>query len=149
MKKAAHILYVLQLVAIMGAIVSGHEFIDFDSGTGLARTIGFFFPAILGAILEYFAVRKEEKAASSNPKPANTPAANPNPAPAEAKASSSAKNSSTTPSVVYDADSSLYATRKSVDASSAAGNGKKFCPYCGAKLIAKGAFCTSCGKKLD
>lgn len=154
MRTAANILYVLQVVAIIGAIVSGHEFIDFSSAAGLGKTIGFFFPAILGAILEYVAVRKEEKSGASTTKTANTATPKTAPAPAKEKAPSptspSAAASSPAPSsVVYDADSSLYATPGSTSNAGTASGGKQFCPYCGAKLIAEGSFCTSCGKKLD
>lgn len=142
MRTAANILYVLQVVAIIGAIVSGHEFIDFGSAAGLGKTIGFFFPVILGAILEYVAVRKEEKSGASTTKTANT--ATPKTAPAPAKEKAPAPSS-----VVYDADSSLYATPGSTSNAGTASGGKQFCPYCGAKLIAEGSFCTSCGKKLD
>lgn len=153
MRTAANILYVLQVVAIIGAIVSGHEFIDFGSAAGLGKTIGFFFPAILGAILEYVAVRKEEKSGASTVKPANTAAPKTAPTPAKGKAPSptnpSTAASSAPSSVVYDADSSLYATPGSTSNAGTASEGKQFCPYCGAKLIAEGSFCTSCGKKLD
>ena len=68
MKTAAIILYVIQAVAILCAIITGQEFIDFSSGPALFETIGFFSPAILGAILEMIANSKKRKAEG----PANT-----------------------------------------------------------------------------
>lgn len=62
MKTAAIILYVIQAVAILCAIITGQEFIDFSSGPALFETIGFFSPAILGAILEMIANNKKQKA---------------------------------------------------------------------------------------
>ena len=50
MKTAAIVLYVIQALAIICAIITGQEFIDFSSGPALFETIGFFFPAILGLI---------------------------------------------------------------------------------------------------
>ena len=51
MKTAAIVLYVIQALAIICAIITGKEFIDFSSGPALFETIGFFFPAILGLSL--------------------------------------------------------------------------------------------------
>ena len=66
MKTAAIVLYVIQALAILCAIVTGQEFIDFSSGPALFETIGFFFPAILGLIFERIAYNKEQKAAQSS-----------------------------------------------------------------------------------
>lgn len=62
MKTAAIILYVIQAIAILCAVITGQEFIDFSSGPALFETIGFFSPAILGAILEMIANNKKQKA---------------------------------------------------------------------------------------
>lgn len=43
MKTAAIVLYVIQALAIICAIITGQEFIDFSSGPALFETIGFFF----------------------------------------------------------------------------------------------------------
>lgn len=66
MKTAAIVLYVIQALAIICAIITGQEFIDFSSGPALFETIGFFFPAILGLIFEMIAHNKEQKAAQSS-----------------------------------------------------------------------------------
>ena len=66
MKTAAIVLYVIQALAIICAIITGQEFIDFSSGPALFETIGFFFPAILGLIFEGIAHNKEQKAAQSS-----------------------------------------------------------------------------------
>lgn len=66
MKTAAIVLYVIQALAIICAIITGKEFIDFSSGPALFETIGFFFPAILGLIFEGIAHNKEQKAAQSS-----------------------------------------------------------------------------------
>lgn len=61
MKTAAIVLYVIQAIAIVCAIITGQEFIDFSSGPALFETIGFFFPAILGLIFEGIAHNKDRK----------------------------------------------------------------------------------------
>ncbi len=61
MKTAAIVLYVIQALAIICAIITGKEFIDFSSGPALFETIGFFFPAILGLIFDMVAHNKEQK----------------------------------------------------------------------------------------
>lgn len=61
MKTAAIVLYVIQALAIICAIITGQEFIDFSSGPALFETIGFFFPAILGLIFEGIAHNKDRK----------------------------------------------------------------------------------------
>ena len=60
MKTAAIVLYIIQALAIICAIITGQEFIDFSSGPTLFETIGFFFPAILGLIFEGIAHNKEQ-----------------------------------------------------------------------------------------
>ena len=66
MKTAAIVLYVIQALAIICAIITGQEFIDFSSGPALFETIGFFFPAILGLIFDMVAHNKEQKAEQSS-----------------------------------------------------------------------------------
>ena len=66
MKTAAIVLYVIQALAIICAIITGKEFINFSSGPALFETIGFFFPAILGLIFEMIAHNKEQKAKQSS-----------------------------------------------------------------------------------
>ena len=66
MKTAAIVLYVIQALAIICAIITGQEFIDFSSGPALFETIGFFFPAILGLIFDMVAHSKEQKAEQSS-----------------------------------------------------------------------------------
>ena len=63
MKTAAIVLYVIQALAIICAIITGKEFIDFSSGPALFETIGFFFPAILGLIFDMVAHNKAESSA--------------------------------------------------------------------------------------
>lgn len=71
MKTAAIVLYVIQALAIICAIITGKEFIDFSSGPALFETIGFFFPAILGLIFEMIAHNKEQKAKQSSAEGSN------------------------------------------------------------------------------
>ena len=66
MKTAAIVLYVIQALAIICAIITGQEFIDFSSRPALFETIGFFFPAILGLIFDMVAHNKEQKAEQSS-----------------------------------------------------------------------------------
>ena len=77
MKTAAIVLYVIQALAIICAIITGKEFIDFSSGPALFETIGFFFPAILGLIFEGIAHNKEQKAAQSSAESPNADSAAP------------------------------------------------------------------------
>ena len=77
MKTAAIVLYVIQALAIICAIITGKEFIDFSSGPALFETIGFFFPAILGLIFEGIAHNKEQKAAQSSAEGSNADSAAP------------------------------------------------------------------------
>lgn len=77
MKTAAIVLYVIQALAIICAIITGQEFIDFSSGPALFETIGFFFPAILGLIFEGIAHNKEQKAEQSSTEGSNADSAAP------------------------------------------------------------------------
>lgn len=150
MKTAAIILYVIQAVAILCAIITGQEFIDFSSGPALFETIGFFSPAILGAILEMIANNKKQKAGGSDntgsnsgnsdsstasylaaaeatPAPQETPKA---PAPQEA----SRKNSETTATAAK--------CQPVIDPS------VQYCPKCGTKQNTENVFCIACGSKI-
>ncbi len=77
MKTAAIVLYVIQALAIICAIITGQEFIDFSSGPALFETIGFFFPAILGLIFDMVAHNKEQKAEQSSTEGPNADSAAP------------------------------------------------------------------------
>ena len=77
MKTAAIVLYVIQALAIICAIITGKEFIDFSSGPALFETIGFFFPAILGLIFDMVAHNKEQKAEQSSTEGPNADSAAP------------------------------------------------------------------------
>ena len=77
MKTAAIVLYVIQALAIICAIITGKEFIDFSSGPALFETIGFFFPAILGLIFDMVAHNKEQKAEQSSTEGSNADSAAP------------------------------------------------------------------------
>ncbi|MBR4309032.1 MAG: hypothetical protein IKT58_05505 [Oscillospiraceae bacterium] len=57
MKKAGIILVVLQVVALLG-LAAGNG-IDSVFNGGIAKTIGFFIPAIIGVILLYKAKKQE------------------------------------------------------------------------------------------
>lgn len=141
MKTAAIILYVIQAVAILCAIITGQEFIDFSSGPALFETIGFFSPAILGAILEMIANNKKRKAegsantssnsGNSDSSTASSPAAaKATPAPQEA----SRKNSETTATAAK--------CQPVIDPS------VQYCPKCGTKQNAENVFCIACGSKI-
>ncbi len=128
MQTAANVLWVIQVLAIIGCIITGKEFIDFSSGPALFKTIGFFFPAILAAIFECIIdnkSKKNRKTASKPPKHAAQPA--PEKQPAEAKASS-ANSAAAQPTI-----------HPSI----------QYCPKCGTKQSSENGFCIACGNKLD
>ena len=136
MKTAAIVLYVIQALAIICAIITGKEFIDFSSGPALFETIGFFFPAILGLIFDMVAHTEGSKAdstASSAPKtkaasaPQEAPKA---PAPQEAPK----KNSETTAPAAKE--------QPVIDPS------VQYCPKCGTRQDSENAFCIACGSKI-
>ena len=98
MKTAAIVLYVIQALAIICAIITGQEFIDFSSGPALFETIGFFFPAILGLIFEGIAHNKEQKAAQSSAEGPNADSAAPSASSApKAKAASAPRETPKAP----------------------------------------------------
>lgn len=142
MKTAAIILYVIQAVAIICAIITGQEFIDFSSGPALFETIGFFSPTILGAILEMIANNKEQKTKST----AEGSSAD-NVAPS---ASSAPKSKAAAP-----ASAPQRAPKKGQETTAAAAKCQpvidpsvQYCPKCGTKQNAENVFCIACGSKI-
>ena len=140
MKTAAIVLYVIQALAIICAIITGKEFIDFSSGPALFETIGFFFPAILGLIFEGIAHNKEQKAAQSSAEGPNADSAAPSASSApKAKAASAPqeapkKNSETTAPAAKE--------QPVIDPSG------QYCPKCGTRQDSENAFCIACGSKI-
>lgn len=145
MKTAAIILYVIQAVAIICAIITGQEFIDFSSGPALFETIGFFSPAILGAILEMIANNKEQKAKST--------AEGSNADNVAPSASSAPKAKAAAPSAT--ASAPQRAPKKGQETTAAAAKCQpvidpsvQYCPKCGTKQNAENVFCIACGSKI-
>ncbi len=132
MKTAAIVLYVIQAIAIVCAIVTGQEFIDFSSGPALFETIGFFFPAILGLIFEGIAHNKEQKAAQSSAAGSNANSAAPTAASAPQEAPK--KNPETTAPAAKE--------QPVIDPS------VQYCPKCGTRQDSENAFCVACGSKI-
>lgn len=126
MKTAAIVLYVIQALAIICAIITGKEFIDFSSGPALFETIGFFFPAILGLIFDMVAHNKEQKAAQSSAEGPNADSAAPS-------ASSAPKAKATAPAAKE---------QPVIDPS------VQYCPKCGTRQDSENAFCIACGSKI-
>lgn len=148
MKTAAIVLYVIQAIAIVCAIVTGQEFIDFSSGPALFETIGFFFPAILGLIFERIAYNKEQKAAQSSAEGSRAnstaPTASSAPkiktaAPASAKAASTPKE---TPKKSPETTAPAAKEQPVIDPS------VQYCPKCGTRQDSENAFCVACGSKI-
>lgn len=123
MKTAAIVLYVIQALAIICAIITGKEFIDFSSGPALFETIGFFFPAILGLIFEGIAHNKEQKAAQSSAEGPNADSAASSAPKAKAAAPAAKEQPVIDPSVQY-------------------------CPKCGTRQDSENVFCIACGSKI-
>lgn len=132
MKTAAIVLYVIQAIAIVCAIVTGQEFIDFSSGPALFETIGFFFPLILGLIFEGIAHNKEQKAAQSSAAGSNANSAAPTAASAPQEAPK--KNPETTAPAAKE--------QPVIDPS------VQYCPKCGTRQDSENAFCVACGSKI-
>lgn len=132
MKTAAIVLYVIQAIAIVCAIVTGQEFIDFSSGPALFETIGFFFPAILGLIFERIAYNKEQKSAQSSAEGPNANSAAPTAASAPQEAPK--KNPETTAPAAKE--------QPVIDPS------VQYCPKCGTRQDSENAFCVACGSKI-
>ena len=140
MKTAAIVLYVIQALAIICAIITGQEFIDFSSGPALFETIGFFFPAILGLIFDMVAHNKEQKAEQSSTEGPNADSAAPSASSAPKTKAASApqeapkKNSETTAPAAKE--------QPVIDPS------VQYCPKCGTRQDSENAFCIACGSKI-
>lgn len=150
MKTAAIILYVIQAVAILCAIITGQEFIDFSSGPALFETIGFFSPAILGAILEMIANNKKQKAEGS----ANTGSNSGNSDSSTASCPAAAK-AAPAPQETPKAPAPQEASRKNSETTATAAKCQpvidpsvQYCPKCGTKQNAENVFCIACGSKI-
>lgn len=148
MKTAAIVLYVIQAIAIVCAIVTGQEFIDFSSGPALFETIGFFFPAILGLIFEMIAHSKEQKAAQSSAAGSNANSAAPT-------ASSAPKPKAAAPASTKAASAPQEAPKKSPETTAPAAKEQpvidpsvQYCPKCGTRQDSENAFCVACGSKI-
>ena len=148
MKTAAIVLYVIQAIAIVCAIVTGQEFIDFSSGPALFETIGFFFPAILGLIFERIAYNKEQKAAQSSAAGSSANSAAPT-------ASSAPKAKAAAPASAKAASAPQEAPKKSPETTAPAAKEQpiidpsvQYCPKCGARQDSENAFCVACGSKI-
>lgn len=142
MKTAAIILYVIQAVAIICAIITGQEFIDFSSGPALFETIGFFSPAILGAILEMIANNKEQKTKSTaEGSSADNVAPSASSAP-KSKAAAPASAPQRDPKKGQETTAAAAKCQPVIDPS------VQYCPKCGTKQIAENVFCIACGSKI-
>lgn len=148
MKTAAIVLYVIQAIAIVCAIVTGQEFIDFSSGPALFETIGFFFPAILGLIFERIAYNKEQKAAQSSAEGSSANSAAPT-------ASSAPKAKAAAPASAKAASAPQEAPKKSPETTAPAAKEQpvidpsvQYCPKCGTRQNSENAFCVACGSKI-
>lgn len=148
MKTAAIVLYVIQAIAIVCAIITGQEFIDFSSGPALFETIGFFFPAILGLIFEGIAHNKEQKAAQSSAAGSNANSAAPT-------ASSTPKPKAAAPASTKAASAPQEAPKKSPETTAPAAKEQpvidpsvQYCPKCGTRQDSENAFCVACGSKI-
>lgn len=142
MKTAAIILYVIQAVAIICAIITGQEFIDFSGGPALFETIGFFSPAILGAILEMIANNKEQKTKSTaEGSNADNVAPSASSAP-KAKAAAPASAPQKAPKKGQETTAAAAKCQPVIDPS------VQYCPKCGTKQNAENVFCIACGSKI-
>ena len=148
MKTAAIVLYVIQAIAIVCAIVTGQEFIDFSSGPALFETIGFFFPAILGLIFERIAYNKEQKSAQSSAEGPNANSAAPT-------ASSAPKAKAAAPASAKAASAPQEAPKKNPETTAPAAKEQPVidpsvpsCPQCGTRQDSENAFCIACGSKI-
>ena len=148
MKTAAIVLYVIQAIAIVCAIVTGQEFIDFSSGPALFETIGFFFPLILGLIFEGIAHNKEQKAAQSSAAGSNANSAAPT-------ASSAPKPKAAAPASTKAASAPQETPKKSPETTAPAAKEQpvidpsvQYCSKCGTRQDSENAFCVACGSKI-
>lgn len=148
MKTAAIVLYVIQALAIVCAIITGQEFIDFSSGPALFETIGFFSPLILGLIFERIAYNKEQKAAQSSAAGSNANSAAPT-------ASSTPKAKAAAPASTKAASAPQEAPKKNPETTAPAAKEQpvidpsvQYCPKCGTRQDSENAFCVACGSKI-
>ena len=155
MKTAAIVLYVIQALAIICAIITGKEFIDFSSGPALFETIGFFFPAILG--LEGIAHNKEQKAAKSSAEGPNADSAAPSvsSAPKAKAAAPASTKAASAPQEAPKAPAPQEAPKKSPETTAPAAKEQpvidpsvQYCPKCGTRQDSENAFCIACGSKI-
>lgn len=140
MKTAAIVLYIIQALAIICAIITGREFIDFSSGPALFETIGFFFPAILALIFDMVAHNKEQKAEQSSTE--------------GSKADSAASSASSAPKTKA-ASAPQEAPKKNSETTAPAAKEQpvidpsvQYCPKCGTRQDSENAFCIACGSKI-
>lgn len=148
MKTAAIVLYVIQALAIICAIITGKEFIDFSSGPALFETIGFFFPAILGLIFEMIVHNKEQKAAQSSAEGSNADGT-------ASSASSAPKTKAAAPASTKAASAPQEAPKKNPETTAPAAKEQpvidpsvQYCPKCGTRQDSENAFCIACGSKI-
>ena len=150
MKTAAIILYVIQAVAILCAIITGQEFIDFSSGPALFETIGFFSPAILGAILEMIANNKKQKAegsANTNSNSDNSDSSTTS-SPAAAKATPAPQETPKAPAPQETSRKNSETTATAAKCQPVIDPSVQYCPKCGTKQNAENVFCIACGSKV-
>ena len=150
MKTAAIILYVIQAVAILCAIITGQEFIDFSSGPALFETIGFFSPAILGAILEMIANNKKQKAegsANTNSNSGNSDSSTTS-SPAAAKATPAPQETPKAPAPQETSRKNSETTATAAKCQPVIDPSVQYCPKCGTKQNAENVFCIACGSKI-
>lgn len=150
MKTAAIILYVIQAVAILCAIITGQEFIDFSSGPALFETIGFFSPAILGAILEMIANNKKRKAEGSANTSSNSGNSDSSTAsgPAAAKATPAPQETPKSPAPQEASRKNSETTATAAKCQPVIDPSVQYCPKCGTKQNAENVFCIACGSKI-
>lgn len=154
MKTAAIVLYVIQALAIICAIITGQEFINFSSGPALFETIGFFFPAILGLIFDMVAHNKEQKAEQSSTEGPNADSAASSAPKAKAAAPASTKTASA-PRETPKAPAPQEAPKKNPETTAPAAKEQpvidpsvQYCPKCGTRQDSENAFCIACGSKI-
>lgn len=159
MKTAAIILYVIQAIAILCAVITGQEFIDFSSGPALFETIGFFSPAILGAILEMIANNKKQKAegsANTNSNSGNSDsftasypaAAEVTPAPQETPKAPAPQKAPKSPAPQETPRKNPETTATAAKCQPVIDPSVQYCPKCGTKQNAENVFCIACGSKI-
>ena len=148
MKTAAIVLYVIQALAIICAIITGQEFIDFSSGPALFETIGFFFPAILGLIFEGIAHNKEQKAAQSSAEGPNADSAAPSASSApKAKAASAPRETPKAPAPQEAPKKNPETTAPAAKEQPVFDPSVQNSHKCGKSQASENANCIACGSK--